>query len=317
MNNYKKTDTIVWTGRSSENQLYLRERVSFIDLENEELPENQTTSFAILGYACDEGVRRNSGRVGAALAPDAIRKMMASLSNHFDKNTQIIDAGNIICNQNELEYTQTYTSNKVFQILNNKYFTIILGGGHDLAYAHFNGIKKHLNNATIGIINLDAHFDLRAIKNEGNSGTPFYQIAQENDHFKYLCLGIQEESNNKELFETAHRLGVVYMNNIDFTLENKTHIASIIDTFMSKVDHIYLTIDLDGFSSAFAPGVSAPSPFGFSVDIALVVIEQICKSGKLISSDIVELNPKYDIDNCTARLAARLAYYIMKFISSK
>ncbi|WP_299222740.1 formimidoylglutamase [uncultured Aquimarina sp.] len=316
MNIYKKTDTNIWTGRTSDDQLYLHEKVTCIDLENDELPENQNTDFAILGYVCDEGVRRNSGRIGAALAPDTIRKMMGSLSNHFDNEVQIIDTGNIICNKNDLEYTQSYTSGKISQLLDKKYFTILFGGGHDLAYAHYNGIKKHKPNTTIGIINLDAHFDLRKAKNEGNSGTPFYQIAKENDRFKYICLGIQEESNNRELFEIANELEVQYIKNTDFTFENKDHVITVINNFISSVDHVYLTIDLDGFSSAYAPGVSAPSPFGFSLDIAMTVIEQICKSGKLISTDIVELNPKYDIDNCTSRLAARLAYYIMKFISS-
>ncbi|WP_298318913.1 formimidoylglutamase [uncultured Aquimarina sp.] len=316
MSDYKKTDTNIWAGRTSDDQLYLHEKVTCIDLANDELPENQNTAFAIVGYACDEGVRRNSGRAGAALAPDIIRKMMSSLSNHLDDKVQIIDAGNIFCNENDLENTQSYTSNKILQLLNKKHFTIIFGGGHDLAYAHYNGIKKHKPNTTIGIINLDAHFDLRKIKNEGNSGTPFYQIAKENDRFKYLCLGIQEESNHKELFETANKLEAQYIKNTDFTFENKDHVIAIINSFIASVDNVYLTIDLDGFSSIYAPGVSAPSPFGFSLDIAMTVIEQICKSGKLISADIVELNPKYDIDNCTARLGARLAYFIMKFISS-
>ncbi|MFD2562038.1 formimidoylglutamase [Aquimarina rubra] len=317
MKNYKRADTHIWAGRTSEDQLYLHEKVTFLDLENDELIENQNTAFAILGYACDEGVRRNSGRVGAALAPDAIRKMMASLSNHLDKSVQIVDIGNIICNKNDLEYTQSYTSNKIAQILKYKYFTIVLGGGHDLAYAHYNGIKEYLPNSSIGIINLDAHFDLRKIESNGNSGTPFYQISKENDRFKYLCLGIQEESNNQELFKTAHQLGVKYIKSTDFNIQNRNYIFTVLDNFIDQVDNVYLTIDMDGFSSAFAPGVSAPSPFGFSIDIALAVIEQICKSGKLVSSDIVELNPEYDLDNCTARLAARLAYYIMKFISSE
>jgi len=83
----------------------------------------------------------------------------------------------------------------------------------------------------------------------------------------------------------------IHIDNRNFTLENKNTIISTVNQFISSVDLIYLTIDLDGFSSALAPGVSAPSPFGFSLDIALWVIEHICASGKLISTDIVELNP--------------------------
>ncbi|SEK33708.1 formiminoglutamase [Aquimarina amphilecti] len=316
MKNYKKTNSTIWSGRTSNDQLYLHEKITCVDLENNELPENEQTAFAILGYACEEGVKRNLGRIGTESAPDLIRKMIGSLSNHLDKSVKTIDAGNIYCIENDLEKTQSITSDKVFQLIKNKYFNIILGGGHDLAYAHYNGIRKHLPDTCIGIINLDAHFDLRTVNDKGNSGTPFYQISKENDRFKYLCLGIQEESNNKILFQTAQKLGVEYIKNTDFNIENKNHIATVIDNFINDIDVVYLTIDLDGFSSSFAPGVSAPSPFGFSTDIALFTIEHICNSGKLISTDIVELNPIYDLDNCTARLAARLVYYIMKFIST-
>jgi len=81
-----------------------------------------------------------------------------------------------------------------------------------------------------------------------------------------------------------------------------------LNTFLKKVDSIYVTIDLDGFSSAYAPGVSAPSPMGFTPDIALECLHAIIKSGKLISLDIAEMNPKYDIDNQTAKLAAALLH---------
>ncbi len=80
---------------------------------------------------------------------------------------------------------------------------------------------------------------------------------------------------------------------------------------MSKVDKVHVTIDLDGFSSAYAPGVSAASPMGFSPDIALKSLHKIIKSEKLISLDLAEYNPKYDRDNQTAKLASSLIHFIL------
>ncbi len=316
MSFYKKPDTTLWTGRTSDNQLYVHEKIQCIDLEKQNIPKAIQKSFAILGYQCDEGVDRNKGRIGAINGPNAIRKMMASLSNHFSEGVTIIDTGNIICENNDLEKTQEVCAEKVLQLQKHQYFTLLLGGGHDIAYAHYNGLKKAIPNNTIGIINLDAHFDLRKMIDKPNSGTPFYQIAKENRHFSYLCLGIQKESNNKELFTTAHELGVQYILNTDFNLQNTKYITSILNAFIASVDTIYLTIDMDGFSSPYAPGVSAPSPFGFSPDIVLEVIRHICNSDKLISVDVAELNPIYDIDSATARLAARLIYYIITYIDN-
>ncbi len=315
MKNYKKPNKNLWSGRLSNNQLYLHEIISCIDLENETLQKKKEHSFAILGYSCDEGVRRNHGRVGAADGPDMIRKMLAPLSNHFNNQFEILDIGNITCKEGNLEATQDQTSYCIASLLDHNIFPIVLGGGHDLAYAHYNGIKKQYSDKTIGIINLDAHFDLRKVDQEGNSGTPFFQIAKENDVFKYLCLGIQKATNNRELFEIADSLEVDYILNDEFNIENNHKVLAILSDFITSVDHVYLTIDLDGFSSAYAPGVSAPSPLGFSTAIVIKTIEKICKSNKLISVDLVELNPKYDIDNSTARLASRLIYQIINYLN--
>ncbi len=312
MNNYQKPNTALWTGRTSNDQLYLHEKIKCVDLENDTLSKTNIQSFVLLGYACDEGVERNHGRTGAAQGPDNIRKMLATLSNHFSNQIDIFDVGNITCKDRNLEDTQLETSNIITSLLQHQNFPIILGGGHDLAYAHYNGIKKLFPNKKIGIINLDAHFDLRKIIDQGSSGTPFYQISKENNSFNYLCLGIQKASNNRELYKIANELNVQYIENTEYTIQNKNNIAALVQNFIVDMDYIYLTIDIDGFSSALAPGVSAPSPFGFSIDIVLETIKLICDSSKLISTDIVEFNPKYDLDNCTARLISRLVNHIIE-----
>ncbi|GAA4278980.1 formimidoylglutamase [Aquimarina mytili] len=316
MKYYMQPNKDLWTGRSSNDQLYLHEKIICHDLKRDAFPDTNKKSFALLGYACDEGVRRNHGRIGAKEGPDVIRKMLAPLSNHFSDDLTILDIGNITCPTGNLEETQLETSNCIATILKNQIFPIVVGGGHDLAYAHYNGIKKQFPEKRIGIINFDAHFDLRVVKDQGNSGTPFYQIAKENNIFEYLCLGIQKEANNRELFETANKLNVNYLFNTEFTLLNKDEITKAVDTLIDSVDLVYLTIDIDGFSSAYAPGVSAPSPVGFSLNIALETIQKICHSKKLLSVDLVEFNPKYDIDHCTARLASRLIYSILQELQS-
>ena len=313
---YKKTVESLYTGRQSDKTLYLHEKIKHVDLEQDSIKAYAKSTFGILGYACDEGVKRNLGRPGAAYAPYTVRRMLAPLSNHFPDSINIVDLGNIECHNNELEETQSFASDKIKQLIDNQIFTFIIGGGHDLGYSHYKGIKKALPNETIGVINFDAHFDLRPVEKSSNSGTPFYQLMQEyGKDFKYLCFGIQKESNNRELFDIAKSNQYRYLYNHEFTVDNFSAVREEIKRFANEVDSIYLTIDMDGFSSAIAPGVSAPSPLGFDVAIAIRAIEEIFNTKKLISVDIVELNPKYDIDHCTARLAARLIYKIFELKS--
>ena len=93
-------------------------------------------------------------------------------------------------------------------------------------------------------------------------------------------------------------------------MQNASMVVRKLLDFISNVDHVYVTIDLDGFSSAYAPGVSAPSPMGFCPKIVLVSLELILNAKKLISMDIAEMNPKYDIDHQTAKLAASLIHFV-------
>lgn len=319
MHTYSKTDPLIWTGRKSGQQLYLHEKVVCLDLYSEKVPDINRRAWAILGYACDEGVKRNQGRIGAAMGPDAIRKQLSKLPNHLTEETVLLDTGTIDCKDGDLKKTQTVLARSVTQLLMQNTFPILLGGGHDIAFGHYNGIKKYLalegKKKTIGIINFDAHFDLRSNETNTNSGTPFYQIAQEctldNAPFKYMCLGIREDANSKILFETAKDLKVSY---IDKTRFNPTHFNKVskkIKQFIKEVDYIYTTIDMDGFSSAYAPGVSAASPMGFCPDMVLECLNIIMDSKKMIGLDIAEMNPTYDIDHQTAKLAASLVHFII------
>ena len=176
-------------------------------------------------------------------------------------------------------------------------------------------MKFEGGNKTIGIINFDAHFDLRSDENGANSGTPFYQIAADCEadgtSFRYMCLGVRKDANSKVLFETAENREVIFLENEHFSMHYLAHGLKIIQHFIREVDVIYATIDLDGFSSAYAPGVSAPSPMGFAPNIVIEVLKIIIDSNKLISLDVAELNPSFDKDHQTAKLAAGLIHFIM------
>lgn len=309
------TPKSIWTGRPSDDLQYWHQAVNC--LTNLDIPKDpKGNKVGILGYSGDEGVFRNQGRKGAADGPDAIRKMMAPMAFHLTNKIQLFDLGNIVTLDHKMEESHDLITETVSQLLSNRILPLVLGGGHDLAYAHGRGIFKQVKSKgeKLGIINLDAHFDLRPlVDGKGHSGSPFYQLAHEFPaDFNYLCLGIQSAANPTSLFETAIQLKCTWMDMEDFTLSNWENIVKVLDHFCSNVNKIYLSIDMDGFSSAYAPGVSAPSPMGFSPELAFKILEWIAKSGKLISMDVVELNPEFDMDNTTARLAARCVEFVLK-----
>lgn len=314
--NYKKPTPAKWTGRTSAENLYLHEKVVCLSAEEVETRGDKRKSYAFLGYACDEGVRRNNGRVGALEGPDAIRKQLGKLANHLDSATDLWDLGDITCLDKDMEASQKGLAEKVTQLMKLGTFPLLLGGGHDIAYGHYTGLRTYFSPETIiGIINFDAHFDLRSSVHGNNSGTPFFQIAEDckkqNVPFHYLCLGIRQDANSKTLYSTAKNLEVSYLEKSMFSSAHFQKVTDTLESFLANVDKVYVTIDLDGFSSAYAPGVSAASPMGYSPDLVFDCLRHIIGSNKLVSVDVAELNPKYDRDEQTAKLAASLIHFII------
>lgn len=266
-------------------------------------------SVALLGFASDAGVLRNKGRVGAAQGPQALRSALSALAIHEEK--PLVDLGDIVVTGDELEQGQARLAVAVDAALREGALPIILGGGHETAYGTGSGIYHFYDQhpeVRVGILNLDAHFDLRQADRR-SSGTPFLNLAENLQNsgreFNYAVLGISKPNNTKVLFNAADSLGVKYLLDQDCTKEQA---AAFVDDFLAGIDVLYLTIDLDVLPASVAPGVSAPAGLGVAMEVIQAVCSQVAASGKLTVADVVELNPKYDVDSRTARSAARLIY---------
>jgi formiminoglutamase len=260
------------------------------------------------GFACDAGVARNHGRIGAAEGPAAIRGALANMPVH--DCDRIADAGDVACSGDALEAAQAALAQRIADQLGRELFPITLGGGHEVAWASFCGLATHLDRGgsqRIGIVNFDAHFDLRRA-GRPNSGTPFLQIAEDCEErswpFHYCCLGVSRYANTRALFERARQLEVVTI--LDEDMDSPEPAAGALAGFVSDVDHVYLTVCLDALPAAVAPGVSSPAARGIGLAVIEPLIESVIASGKLRLADIAEMNPRYDIDRRTAAVAARI-----------
>lgn len=299
-----------WSGRDDPEDGPQARRWHHIINDNSPNPD-----LTLLGFPCDIGVARNKGRTGAHEAPDVLRAALANMAWHG--RGSISDAGNmdiILGGQDPLADAQLALANALSDILKTKSKAIVLGGGHETATGSFHGLHNSLKDSgkTIGILNLDAHFDIRLVGEHGiSSGTPFTQIRETLQHsgqdFHYLVLGIAESGNTKALFERADDLGVQYMLDKDVTRDNLDTVLAAIDAFLGKIDVLYLTLDLDVLPHWQMQAVSAPSARGVDIAVLEAIIEHISKAPiNWPLTDVVEFNPPLDQNGCAVRSAARL-----------
>ncbi|ERJ58194.1 formimidoylglutamase [Sphingobacterium paucimobilis] len=305
-----------WAGRVDGTEQGLRrwhQEVRSIDLDETQELKN---AVVLLGFCCDEGVRRNQGRVGAQNGPAQFRKILAGLPVHFSDQIRLLDAGDVYCQDTGLEAAQQCLAELVAKIRQQGGFPLLLGGGHEITYAHFKGL--HVEGKSIGIINIDAHLDIRPLKDGvGNSGTGFYQIAddlsREGRSFHYLALGIQDISNTPSLLAYAKDKGTTVIKAEDVHAGNVSEIRKAVRDFAVQVDLVYLTIDLDAFAAPYAPGVSALAFNGLVPDVTFQqIFQEIIRLPNLVSVDIAELNPVYDIDQRTTKLGSDLIFKILQ-----
>ena len=315
-NCYVPPDLTYWQGRADIPPLScFFQAIQLLNLR-QPIPASPPLSFALLGFCSDEGIKRNLGRQGAIDGPNAIRTVLAKFPvQRLD--TRIYDAGDIIYEDGDLESGQDALGQAVAQLLKEHVTPIVLGGGHEMAWGHYQGIAKHYPRADLGIVNFDAHFDMRPLlpDQKGSSGTPFLQIAQAHENskrrFDYNCIGIQRAGNIQSLFDTAKKYHTKFILADDLQLESQEKSRDFIDRLLERNQLIYLSLCLDVFAAAYAPGVSAPQAMGVVPWKILPLVRQLAESGKVVSYDVAELSPAYDKDQRTAKLAAHFIYEIV------
>jgi len=282
-------------------------------LLGEDLSKNAVPQVVLVGFPSDEGVRRNGGRPGAAQAPDALRHFLYKLTpdpervEPFRRLLQHTrDLGNLVLS-GELERDQALLGSAIAPYLNRGVVVIVLGGGHETAYGHFLGYVEA--DQEVALLNLDAHADVRPLNvGKGHSGSPFRQAL---DHPLKFCLGYTVAGLLPHAVSQSH---------LDFIAEHGGRFVwrsaltrQAIDEVFASLDQAHLvTFDLDAVDQAYAPGVSAPATRGLSSELWLYAAYKAGKQPQVRSFDVVELNPTYDRDGQTARLAALTVWQFLR-----
>lgn len=281
--------------------------------------DSTQAQWFMLGIPDDRGVKNNYGRQGAKEGPTAFREAFYSLSlgSSAPALNSIYDLGDMKLTQ-DIASSHEQLKNIIAHIKTT--FTqskvLVIGGGHDIAYAEIAGCLNDKADAQQHhIVNLDAHSDVRPYEANGviSSGTPFYRLITEcgilGKH--YHPFGLQKASNNSQLvaWMQEQQVDMHWLEDMPTDSEQWQAFNSLIHACKNKPWH--LNIDLDVFAIDHAPGVSAQASFGLNPNILLNMVPYKESLNSLQSLGIYELAPKYDVDKRTAKLAAKLAYNVM------
>lgn len=311
---YLPPDPSLWQGRQDVTLELMHQVVEYMDPRAATLPPR---SALLLGFACDAGISRNNGRPGASEGPLSWRRCLAKYPLPHGRYEHFIDGGTIACVGDDLEAAQGAFAELSAAALRQGAFSMAAGGGHEIAWAHFCALEQAGYAQDLGIINIDAHYDMRPLLPEvqGTSGTSFSQIAEHLEEkglpFRYLAIGIQEFGNTASLYSRAKAAGCMAIKAEAIHYEGFKAALPLLQRVIAESRYLYLTLCLDVFAAPYAPGVSAPQPLGLTPWQVIPLLREVALSGKLIACDIAELCPRLDRDDLTARLAAALTLEVL------
>lgn len=252
-------------------------------------------AIGLIGLADDRGVAMNGGRPGARFGPAAIRQALAGYGVANDDLPSVYDAGDIEP-ADTLDKTHDRVTEAVAWMISHDLLPIGLGGGHDLTFPFVRALASQQASQDEGLVGVycDPHLDVRA---EPGSGMPFRSLVEH-------C-GVRE----------------LHINGYNSLANSGEHVA----WFTSHGGHIdrfgprdpwpdgklFFSFDLDVIDQAFAPGVSAANPCGWSPAQAEAWAYAAGRCERVACFDLMELSPPNDRESAhgvgqTARLAAHM-----------
>lgn len=253
---------------------------------------------------------------GPALAPDMIRQMdIGGSANPYSEDGTRVKAGETYTDLGDLEIDSSldaHTINNqiveaVALAIKDDSKLICLGGDHSVSFPIIKALSE--KHPTINILHFDAHPDLyhNFQDNPYSHASPFARIMENKLATSLTQVGIR--TLDKHQRNQVDKFNVKVFEMKDFDLK------SIIDYVNQLSGPLYISIDIDALDPSCAPGVSHHEPGGIFTRDLLSIIQNI--DNEVIGMDIVELNPKTDINNMTAMVAYKIFKELVALLLKK
>jgi guanidinopropionase len=264
---------------------------------------------ALIGVPMDLGV---SNRAGARFGPRAVRTIERIGPYHPTFRTvprsrvRAADVGDVpFRSRYSLEESLEDIERYYRELKAQSVRPLSVGGDHSITYP----ILKALGaGAPLGLVHIDAHCDTMGAYDGSkfHHGGPFRLAVLDGvlDPERTIQIGIRGSANMFWEFSHASGMTVIYME--DFM---SMGIAAVIEKARAVVGDqpIYVSVDVDGFDPAYAPGTGTPEAGGLEAREGLALLRGL-RGLTIAGADVVEVAPQYDPTTNTAQLAAQILF---------
>lgn len=283
--------------------------------------------IVVLGFPHDQGVEINRGRIGARLGPENFRSwlqgfgMVHNPERDIDLSAlSIADAGDIPA-EIPLATAHIRLTQKVGSILEKGGIPFVVGGGNDQSYPNASALLHHHEGNPVGVINVDAHLDVRPLKDgRAHSGSSFRLLLEDN-RFKgenFIEFGAQGSQCSEEHAEYVRRKNgrILWLDDIQKQGPTVDSFKASLGDLAADCSSLFVSFDLDSIAGSDAPGVSCPGVLGLSARDAISIAWRSGLHPLVSLFDLSEYNPAIE-DERTGRLAAGMFYNFCLGVASR
>lgn len=260
--------------------------------------------YVVLGVPYDH---TSTYRSGSRFGPAAIREASQNIETYSIRTgidlekIPICDVGDLHV-VGDLDETLRRLERVVGDILAARKIPVMLGGEHTMTL----GVIRALGRG-VGVVSFDAHGDLR----DEYSGlktmhaTFMRRVSEIVDPDHIVEIGLRALCAEEVEFLKSTRLR--HLTSQELMKQNAERALGAVKKLVRKLKRVYLTVDVDVFDPAFAPGVGSPEAEGLSPTHFFSMLSAVVER-PLVGFDVVETAPDFDKGGATAVLAARVVF---------
>jgi formiminoglutamase len=265
--------------------------------------EPTSGAVALLGLPDDTGVTLNGGRAGAAAGPAAFRGALSRLGAADPVGLEwpaVWDAGDVVPGESR-EETHERVSQAADWLFEAGMLPVAVGGGHDLTYPFVRPLTASGARYLAGVY-FDAHLDVRL---EAGSGMAFRRLVEVGGIRELHVHGFRPLLNRADHLTWFQRNG-------GQVFPDRSELG-----WPEMAQRLFVSFDLDVLDMAYAPGVSAPNPSGWTPREAEAWVRACGAEPRVRCFDLMELCPMHDEGGRTARLAAHLFLMFLTGVATR
>jgi agmatinase len=205
-----------------------------------------------------------------------------------------------------LEKTLSEIHTTELTLLSDGKFPVVLGGEHSLTPPLVSAAAKKFPDLTV--LQIDAHADLREAY-QGNPASHASAMRRVVEICPAVQVGIRSLSEEEAQAIPHLPTKIFWARDIA-----RARLDSWIPQVISGLsEHVYLTVDVDGFDPAFIPATGTPEPGGLDWYQVTALLREVAKQHTIVAADVVELLPQPG-DHASDFLAAKLVYKILGYV---